>query len=380
MSRIVRFAVVFLAAVMTACGQPTPKPQTLPTRVVDATDRASIPYMREGRDYRVTGIYGAFGHGYDFVSYGSVRKGVEFGVLIPGQDQHDLAEMRSWTSVALVELDAGRVPSLDSGKVTILKHPDAPEREGQVGGVTRSGDQLVWLTDAGYGQCIGCEWELYAANLKTSRVRHLASHREVDDPGPSVTASDSPQIVGGRIYLTVSHPSGLTARAPSVYSVPLDGDGKLRRVIPGASAVFADGRYVRFVNRDGQLLRWDPKTRETSRAGVAPVRKPESAFFHEGVAVQADGPRVVITEVGEAKTIIRMGSDDFGYLNATSRWVGVTAGRASMVYDLKRRKLFRLKDANASPTQPYDGNHLDINTTRFDRVDQLGQSIALLPD
>lgn len=362
---------------MTACSQPTPKPETLPTRVVDATDRATIPYMQEGRDYRVTGDYGPIDHDFMFFGRGPVREGVEFGEIHPNQlDQKSEAD--GWSRPAIVELDHGRIPPLDSGKVKVLSHPDAPARRGQVLGMARAGDQLVWVMDGGLEQCLGCEWELYAADLKNTQVRRLASHRELDDPGPSVTSFD-PQIVGRRVYLTASHPSGLTAPPPSVYSVPLDGRGKLRRVIPGAQAVFADGPYVRFINRNGQLLRWDPRTQTASRAGVAAARKPNSAFFHEGVAVQADGSRVVITEIGKGKTIIKMGSDDYGYLNATSRWVGVTASRASMVYDLKRRKLFRFKHANASPTQPYDGNHLHINTTRFDPVDQLGQSIQLLP-
>jgi len=389
---------VIAIACAAGCGTSAPAQPPGGERVVAIAKASQVPYLTEGKDFTVEAQFPAeYRVSPPFPGVVATQQGSPFGLVRPGLAFGSLLPKRG---PGVPELPRGADPSyslalmeLATGKSTVLAHMGSTRDPGYIVDAVRHRKQIVWVETSEPNMDV-MPWRLYAVDLSSKRVTTLASHTELGldmPPWPSAQAIQ-PQIVGEFVYLTAVESVTASDIKPAAYRVGLDGRPRLHKVLSDVQQVFADDDKLRFLRSDGQLVQWDPNTKNISQAGVAKVSKPCGAVFGGGVALQCTAGDLLITEVGKRHTRITPPTNDgrnaghelsagTGYHSATSRWVGFTSNDQAYVYDLKRAKLFRLKGSQAVHSYHFPADQFIYSKTNWDYSSKSDPArlISLLP-
>lgn len=304
------------------------------------------PRLKEGRDYTVVRSLPTKLLGLD-VSYNAITPdGVLAGVIsTPMRKDIDMGEVGSRSSVILYR------PS--TKKTTRVSDGSRRPKETQAFGTVANQDWVTWFETP--QTTIGIsDWTLYAYDRSTKVTHTLTTGND-----PLIVKDSSlhtgPYIQGDRGLFGTGGPRATKGKGDNVYSIRLDGSGKLDVAVPNVNIDNADDKSIRYFSGN-RLMSQDAASGRT-RVLADPVGDCGS---------EADSLTVVTcTEGGSSKAVLhltRRGAktevlgpfgESVGYLELAPSWLSFNISAegindSQQLYNLDRKKQFRMPAKNKS--------------------------------
>lgn len=225
------------------------------------------------------------------------------------------------------------------------------------------GRWIVWTTSGGQ-DAFTFPWELWAHDRRTGETRKISVAPDVGvKPIPAAPNGTSPDLHEGVVYLSAAEDVPKPGRVdPAVYSVPVDGSERMRKLIDHAydPRVTRDRLYY-VVGNGGSFRTWDIRTRDLNSGQDESLRSATGGPRLAGDAAgrsalgwqeQADGRcrLFVSTASGSATELLSARCRQYFqyYGESTERYLSFsfnrTRGYVPYVYDLEHRRLARVGD------------------------------------